>query len=355
MIPALNIARELRFRHPDIEIVFVGTSRGIEVDLVPREGFELDLLPVVPLSRKPSMSWFRFPFALLKSINAVSRRIRKFDADVVIATGGYASGPAIIASKITRRPLLLCEQNSYPGLTTRIGSLFASVMCTGLPGAKEHLCRCSRVHETGNPVEFGIQDKSRDEIIRGFDLNPELGLLLATGGSQGSARINFALTEIVNARELPDGYSLLWQTGKDKHFAVLAGIEEVPENVSIVPFISPMSEAYFAADMVIGRCGALTLSEIAVFGLPGILVPYPFATADHQMKNASVFEEAGAAVVIADSELDGKSLSSSIDMIVGDENVKKEMAVKMKSLGNPDALRTIADIVEQLVHERGKK
>ena len=354
LIPALNIARELRFRHPDIEIIFVGTQRGIERDLVPREGFDLELLPVVSLSRRPSTSWFRFPFALLKSVKMVSRMIRRIDADVILATGGYVSGPAMIAAWLRRRPLVLCAQNSYPGLTTRIGSLFAKVVCTGLPGAKEHLWRRSAVRATGNPVDFYRPKSSREEIIRGFELNPDLGLILATGGSQGAASINRALTEMLKTRGLPDGYSLLWQTGKNKYYGVLSEIGSVPENVAIVPFISPMSEAYLAADMAIGRCGALTLSEIALFGLPAILIPYPYATADHQMKNARVFGEVGAAIVIPDEKLDGEALSKAIDEITGDDAHRKEMAEAAASLGKETALREIADIVEEIANKRHK-
>jgi len=336
----------LRACHPDIDIVFVGTSRGIETELVPREGFRLELLPVVPLSRKPSPSWIAFPFVLFKSIMKVVRLIRREKIDIVVATGGYVAGPAILGSWLSGRPLVLCEQNSYPGLTSRVGSVFAKVVCTGLSGAENFLWRKSRIVETGNPVDIVCTERSREEILQGFKLDPSKKTLLVTGGSQGSQRINSAMLELLAEKAIPEGWSILWQTGRGKHFGVLAEIDSVPENVAIVPFISPMCEAYIASDAVVCRCGALTLSEIACYGVPAVLVPYPFAAGDHQRKNAESFAEAGAGFVIEDAKLDGKRLSEELSKIIDDEKNAK-MSENMRSLGRPEATRNIVDIVEK--------
>ncbi len=354
MIPALNIARELRSRHPGIEVIFIGTQRGLESDLVPREGFELAFVPVVPLSRRPSTSWFRFPFALLKSIATTMRIIRKRKIDIVVATGGYASGPAIIASWLSRRPLVLCEQNSYPGITSRVGSIFASVVCSGLPGARDYLCKRSQLIETGNPIDIICTSRTREQVIAGFNLDPAKRLLLVTGGSQGSAKINGAILELIKNNGLPEGWSLLWQTGKDKYYPVLSQTEGMHKDVTIVPFISPLCEAYLACDAIICRCGALTLSEISYYGIPAILIPYPFAAGDHQRKNAETFAGEGAAVVLDDAELTGSKLSQALGGIICDEALRLEMSSKMRKLGRPDATRDIADIIEKTAKKQGK-
>ncbi len=270
------------------------------------------------------------------------------DAQVVVATGGYVAGPAIIAGWLTRRPVVLCEQNSFPGLTSRAGSLFARKVCLGLPGAKGHLWRKSKATLTGNPVAIKPPAMTATEIKAKFGLKRELPMVLITGGSQGAASINRAVVEMIESSGLPSGVQLLWQTGAGKEDEIKAELSSCPERVSIVPFISPMSEAYVIANIVVARCGALTLSEIAAFGLPALLVPYPYATADHQRRNAEAFSEAGAAIVVQDSEISGDTFREVILELMSDEERRKQMAEASKKLGRPEALKEIVDIIENL-------
>ena len=348
MIPALNIARELKFHQPKIDIIFVGTSRGLESELVPREGFRLEMLPVVPLSRKPSLNWFRFPFALLKSIFRTIKIIKKERIGVVVATGGYAAGPAILASWLTGRPLLLCEQNSYPGLTSRVGSIFADIVCIGLSGSKQFFWKKSHIVETGNPVDAECSDKKQEQILEKFSLDSKKKILLITGGSQGSMKINKAVLEFIQTGGKPEEWSILWQTGKNKYYGILAKLSKSYEDVIIVPFITTMCEAFEIADLVVSRCGALSLSEIACYGIPAILVPYPFAAGDHQKKNAEAFEKKGAAVIIQDDKLDGNEIAKVFMSITCDSNKLGEMSKGMKELAKPEATNEIIKLIDGL-------
>lgn len=336
-------------RHPEADIRFVGTVRGIENKIVREEGYPLELLPVVPLSRKFSWNWFRFPIALLKSIIKTSKLIKAMDAQIVIATGGYVAGPAVFAGWLRRKPIVLNEQNSYPGLTTRISSLFATRVCLGLPGAKKYLWKKSGAELTGNPVEIPAEKPNRDIIRSKYGLDPNAFTVLVTGGSQGAGSINRAVIELLKSGDFPEKAQILWQTGERKFEKVREQLGLAPPNIVITPFIRLMWEAYHAADVVIARCGALTLSEISIFGLPAILVPYPYAAADHQRINALNFAKAGAAVVLSDEELTGKSLASALNDIFGDEKKREKMARASKQLGRPSALKIIVRIIEKLL------
>ncbi len=339
-------------RHPGADIRFVGTARGLENKIVPEEGFWLELIPVVPFSRKPSWSWVKFPFVLLQSIIKTIGLIRRSGAEVVVATGGYVSGPALVAGWLLRKPIVLCEQNSYPGFTTRAGSLLASKVCLGLPGARKHLWRKSRVIQTGNPVRLPSQDEHMPEIKTRLGLSEDRLTVLVTGGSQGAASINRAVLEMILSGKLPDNCQMLWQTGSDKFADIERRLSPVPKNVRIVPFIRPMWEAFVSSDIVVARCGALTLSEIAVFGLPAVLVPYPHAAADHQRLNALTFAGAGAAKVISDGELSGEMLFNVLNEMIRNDGMRKRMSKASKSLGRPGALTEIVNIIEEVMSKK---
>jgi len=321
---------------------------------VPEEGFELRLLPVVPLPRRISTGLIKFPLALLKSISKTIGIIKDNNIQLVIATGGYVAGPAILAAWLCRCPLILCEQNSYPGLTTRLGSLFAKVVCLGFEQATNKLWRKSRAVTVGNPVNIEEIDNSKTELRKelGFDAN--WPLIFITGGSQGAAKINQAVFDMVEKNMLPRDVQILWQTGTAKYDEFAKKLNLKSSNVKIVPFIREMGKAYKACDLIVARCGALTLSEISAFGLPSLLIPYPYAAADHQRKNAKLFEKEGAAVIIQDKQLDGKTLYRNTIELLGNIKKREDMATNSRKLGKQKALSEIADIVETFFDDEGK-
>jgi len=274
------------------------------------------------------------------------------DIDVVVAAGGYVAGPAVFAGWLTRKPVVLCEQNSYPGLTSRIGSLFARAVCLGLPGAKKHLWRKSRAVLTGNPVNLPRGDVDKAWVREKLGLKPRGVVVLITGGSQGAASINRAVMQMLERADLPENAQLLWQTGADKFDDIASKLPSSAKRVKVLPFIRPMWEAYATADIIVARCGALTLSEIAVFGLPAILVPYPYAAADHQRLNAIVFAEAGAAMVIQDDELTGKTLALALADLIADDNRRTQMGKSAESLAKPNALDEIIVTIEDIASSR---
>ncbi|HDR90764.1 MAG TPA: UDP-N-acetylglucosamine--N-acetylmuramyl-(pentapeptide) pyrophosphoryl-undecaprenol N-acetylglucosamine transferase, partial [candidate division Zixibacteria bacterium] len=235
---------------------------------------------------------------------------------------------------------------------TRISSLFATRICLGLPGAKSHLWRKSRAELTGNPVEIPAEMPEVSDVRRRLGLEPDMLTILVTGGSQGAESINRAIIELIEKNGLPEKVQMLWQTGQSKFDDVRDALGDVPKNVVLKPFIRPMWEAYRSADIVVARCGALTLSEISIFGLPGILVPYPFAAADHQRLNALSFAKAGASMVLSDEEISGNSLAKALQELIKDEKKREKMARASRELGRPSALNEIVITIEKILEEK---
>ena len=345
LFPALAVAGELRRRHPDAAIVFVGGKRGLETRLVPQAGFPLRTLPVSGL--KGTKLGGRL-LAGVAAAFAVGRCCTWFLANrpgLVVGAGGYASGPAVLAAWLLRVPTMLMEQNHFPGATNRWLAPRADAVCVPSGVAKARLRGIGLV--TGNPVrpEFAAIGPSPNA--------PRMALLVF-GGSRGARSINRAmLAALPQLAAMTPPPRIVHQTGPEEHQAVdLAYAKHPGLEADVRPFLDDMPHRLADADLVVCRAGATTLAELAASGRPAILVPFPFAADDHQRANAEAVRDAGAAVVIEDRNFDGARCAAEIAALALDRPRRLRMATAALTLARPDAAAAIADVSDALLDRK---
>ncbi len=339
LFPALAIAEELRRVRPNTEIIFVGTKHKIEARVVPQHAYDFRTIWISGFHRMFRLSNFLFPIkvivALMQSINLV----RMIKPDVVIGTGGYVAGPVLYAASMLGVPTIIHESNSYPGVTTRLLSKRADRVFLTFESTREYLKRKDNVEVVGNPTRANLENVTREEGARFFDLDPMKKTLLVFGGSLGAASINRAVRGAL--KNLTDGgIQVIWQTGD------LAAAVEVsttkPATVWTGKFIDRIDCAYAAADLVLCRAGATALAELTRLGKPAILVPYPQASEGHQQVNAEAMVHSGAAEIILDHELMQRA-QNAILRLMGDDSTRAQMSEASRQLGRPDAAHIIVD------------
>lgn len=341
LYPGIAIAEEVIRRRG--EVLFVGTSRGLEARVVPAAGYSLELLEVSGLKRMGPWAMARglarVPPALARSWGI----LRRFRPDVVLGVGGYASGPVVLAAALGRLPTAIQEQNSVPGFTNRMLGRFARAVFIAFEEARAHF-KADKIHLTGNPV----RRRFLNAVAATGPRRRGRGLLVV-GGSQGARAVNdlvIGVVEILAKRgSLPP---IVHQTGpsdldrcKERYAALGAAVDARP-------FIEDMVTAYADAALVIGRAGALTLAELAVLGRPAVLVPLPTATDDHQRRNAEAFAAAGAAVLVDQKSASAAALADLVQGLLADERRLEGMATAMAALGRPSAAAAIVDQLEAL-------
>jgi UDP-N-acetylglucosamine--N-acetylmuramyl-(pentapeptide) pyrophosphoryl-undecaprenol N-acetylglucosamine transferase len=347
--PAIAIANEFKYRFPDSDILFIGTRKGLEKELVPRNNYKLEFISVKGLSRGLRKELFILPFYILKSLLESRTVLRKHQPDIVVGTGGYVSLPVLLMASLLRKKTLIQEQNSYPGISTRILAVFANRVCLSYQDSIRYFPLKGKLKVLGNPIRKEIISGNREEGLRKFDLNPDKKTVFILGGSQGSRKINQAIREGINYLEQPGNIQLLWQTGNRDFEEIREFMKGINLNSTILPFIQDMASAYAVSDLLVCRAGALTLAEVTACGKPSILIPYPFATADHQRYNAMSLKEKGAAEVILEKEVKGENLVILIVELLKDENRLKEMSRNAKMLAKPMAVSQIVDEMEELL------
>ncbi len=344
VFPGIALAEEFSTRHHENEVLFVGTERGIEREAVPRAGYPIEFIEVVGLKRKGVLGLarglLRLPRALFQALGIV----RRYRPGIVIAVGGYASGPVALAAWLLRVPVVVQEQNALPGLTTRVVSRFARRIFVAFEAARSHL-PARKVLLTGNPIRQALMENFlRPTPPRPADAAPGL---LVFGGSQGARALNEALVGAVGQlRARFPNLKVVHQTGEREHDTVVAAYREAGllETVDVRPFIHEMSEAYADCDVVVCRAGATTLAEITVCKKASILVPFPFAADDHQTVNAKALADAGAAVLLPQGELTPERLAGEVAGLLGDAGRRKAMERAAGLMGHPEAAREIADV-----------
>ncbi|MGB9105654.1 MAG: undecaprenyldiphospho-muramoylpentapeptide beta-N-acetylglucosaminyltransferase [Terriglobales bacterium] len=338
VIPALAIARELRDKF-GAEIIFVGTSRGLETRLVPEAGFQLKLIDVGQLKNVSAMTRLKTLFALPRAIFAASQILREFRPDVVIGVGGYASGPAMLAAALSSVPAVAFEPNFVPGFANRVVAPMIAVAAVQFPETR-HWFRRSIV--TGVPVRhafFGIPPRPP-----GADPT-----LLLFGGSQGAHALNRALIEALPTLiERVPGLRVIHQTGERDYSEAQADYLRAGISAEVSPFIHDMPGAFARADLVICRSGASTVAEIAAAGKPAIFVPFPRAADDHQRRNAEALSSKNAAILIPESELAPPKLADTAAQLLNDPARLRAMGAAAHRLAHPDAAGEIARLAAQL-------
>lgn len=349
--PAIAIANALREKEPDIQILFVGALDKMEMEKVPRAGYEIVGLPIVGIKREVSADNLAFPFKLVKSLLKARSVIKSFKPDVAVGVGGFASGPLLMMASLAGIPILIQEQNSYAGITNKILSKKAGTICVAYPGMEAFFPK-EKIKLLGNPVRKDILDVSakREAARSHFKLSGTRKTLFVMGGSLGARSINLAinggLERLINA-----GYQVLWQTGKGFVDKALETVETLGgENVKAFEFIYEMDLAYSVADVVVSRAGALSVSELCLAEKPAILVPYPAASEDHQTKNAMSLVEQNAAMLIRDADASGSLISEALNLL-GNTVKQEELKQNIKKLGRPAAASEIAGEVLKLVRK----
>jgi UDP-N-acetylglucosamine--N-acetylmuramyl-(pentapeptide) pyrophosphoryl-undecaprenol N-acetylglucosamine transferase len=342
--PGIAIADALESAAPGIEVFFMGRAGSIEERLVGRTGRGFVAVPSKGLKRSADLGNLAVPFVVLAGYFRALCVLAARRPAVAVGTGGFVSMPPMLAARTLGIPVVLQEQNSYPGLATRVLSRMASVVHTSFEETTEHLPRARRVQLSGNPVRSDFEAADRGEARAKLGLPADATVVLLVGGSRGARRINEAVSDAA-ARLAGMGLSLIAQTGADDHATVRKALVGAGVSSIVEPFFDDVATAYAACDIVVARSGASTIAEIEITGRPSLLVPYPFATEGHQMKNAQAVAAAGAAVVIPDEELTGERLADEIELLLKDGARLALMAQRARTLARPDAAEQVAESI----------
>jgi UDP-N-acetylglucosamine--N-acetylmuramyl-(pentapeptide) pyrophosphoryl-undecaprenol N-acetylglucosamine transferase len=346
VFPAIAIARELKKELPATEILFVGALGRLEMTKVPEAGFRIEGLPVRGFNRKNLLKNVSVVADLMKSMKRARAILRWFTPDVVVGVGGYASGPVGKAAGRAGIPVVIQEQNSYAGVTNRLLAKYAVSICVAYEGMEKYF-PTEKIILTGNPVreEILASSVSREEAFSFFGIPRDHEVILALGGSLGAGSVNKALME--NAEMLRGKkVFLLWQTGRGDYEDIKKEIKtKALENVQVTAFIEQMEMAYAAAEVIISRAGAGTISELAVVGKSVILVPSPNVAEDHQTKNALALTQKEAALMVRDDETTEKLPALALELL-GDEERRKHLSANLQKLARPEATK---DIVREII------
>ena len=341
--PAVAIANELKSRFPDAEFLFVGAQDKMEMQKVPQAGYKIKGLWIAGLQRKLTLQNAIFPIKLTSSLWKSRSIIRKFKPDVAVGTGGFASGPLLQMANLLNIPSVIQEQNSYPGITNKLLGKNANAICVAYENL-ERFFPASKIRLTGNPVRQDILDidSKRSEAIAYFNLDNNKKTLLVIGGSLGARRINQLIAKEMDFL-LHHNLQIIWQCGNlyMSDYTRFSGVE----NVQVLSFIDRMDLIYAAADFVISRAGASSVSELCLVGKPVIFIPSPNVAEDHQTKNAKAVADKNGALILKESDLDEK-FESIFNTLIHDENLQKNLSQNIKKLAKPNATK---DIVEQII------
>lgn len=352
IFPALSIAGEIRARMPEAEILFVGALGKMEMERVPAAGFPIMGLPVIGMPRKLSPKIFLFLWKLFLSMREARRIIRDFKPDVAVGVGGFASGPVLKAAVRKKVPAILQEQNSYAGVTNKLLAAKVRRVCVAYPGMEKYF-PAGKIILTGNPVRQSLMEPvDRKVALNAFGLVSTGPVILIIGGSLGARTLNESVMANL-ALIAGSDVQLIWQTGKIYYREMTERLKAFhPENLKILEFLSDMNLAYGAADLVISRAGAGTISEICLLGKPSVLVPSPNVAEDHQTKNAMALVERNAAVLVKDSEANEKLLQAAFDL-VKDRNRLEMLSASALQLARPDATARIVDVILKETETKG--
>jgi UDP-N-acetylglucosamine--N-acetylmuramyl-(pentapeptide) pyrophosphoryl-undecaprenol N-acetylglucosamine transferase len=350
IFPAVAIANEIKRLVPDVEILFVGALGKMEMEKVPAAGYKIIGVPIVGFQRKFTLSNLKLPFLIIQSLFQTRKIVTEFKPDVVVGTGGYASGPLLKAATSKGIPALLQEQNSYAGITNKILSKRASKICVAYEGMEEFFAK-EKIILTGNPVRQDITDifSKRDEGFDYFKFEKNRKVILVVGGSLGAKGINEAMSEGL-ALLADKNIQLIWQTGKTYYeIAKQQIISFESKNMKAVDFISRMDLAYAVADVVVSRAGAGAISELCIVKKPSILVPLLTAAEDHQTKNAMALVNKKAAILVRDNQAKNYLVKEAIALIEN-EMLCDELSKNCASLARPDSTNKIAHEVLKLAN-----
>lgn len=339
--PAIAIANELKLQFPDAEFLFVGAKDKMEMQKVPQAGYEIKGLWIAGLQRKLTLQNMMFPLKLASSLLESKRIIKQFKPNVVIGTGGFASGPLLQAAGSAGIPTVVQEQNSFPGITNKLLSKKANAICVAYENLERFFPK-EKIVLTGNPVRQDLIDidSKRDEAITFYGLDPNKKTLLVLGGSLGARKIN-QLIEKELQNFLSQNVQIIWQCGK-LYFEEYKKFNQL--NVKVIDFIERMDFVYASADVIISRAGASSVSELCIVGKPVIFIPSPNVAEDHQTKNAQAIVDAKGAILLKEIQLENE-FSIVFEALLKDEGKQQQLSANIKKLARPDATKQIVEAI----------
>lgn len=353
IFPAIAIADCLKKRFPQADILFIGAKNRMEMDRVPKAGYPIEGLWISGFKRELSLDNLSFPFKLLSSMINARRIIKRFKPDVVVGVGGFASGPTMKTASSLNIPIVIQEQNSFPGVTNKLVAKKAERICVAYNDMDRWFPK-DKIVLTGNPLRNNIKplDDQKEECLKFFELDPDKKTILLVGGSQGALGINKGISAMLDTFKNND-YQMIWQTGT--HYYDKA-VEEVKNNglqsrIKCTVFIDRMDMAYAAADVVISRAGAMSISELSLLRKAVVFVPLPTAAEDHQTKNAMSLVKENAALMVKNSETETELLPTVFSLMENEEK-QNEMKDNIAKFAKPNAAEDIVDQIEMIINKK---
>jgi UDP-N-acetylglucosamine--N-acetylmuramyl-(pentapeptide) pyrophosphoryl-undecaprenol N-acetylglucosamine transferase len=344
--PGIAIANKLKELHPNSQITFVGVKNRIETKIVPKEGYPLKTVFIKSFPRKFGIKTISFFFSLLIGMVQSILLLLRYKPHVVVGTGGYVSYPVVYAAYLLKIPTLIQEQNSFPGIATRVLASKVDEVHLAFEEAINYLKKVRNKEKfkiTGNPIRLRSERVDRSSALKKFDLDQNKRTLHLFGGSQGAAPLNQALVEALSG--LSTNIQIIWQTGEPDHNRIRTECQKYPHKIFVQPFFFNMADAYTAADLALCRAGAITIGELVQVAVPAIFVPLPHAAEGHQDKNARLLVEANASEMILQRDLTGALLKEKIEQLIFDDKKLDQFKQNLKKFYYPDAAGEIANQV----------
>ncbi len=353
--PGISIANKIKEQEPNSEIIFIGTNRGLEKDLVPRAGYKLKTIDAYGLN-------FKEPDKIIKTLKGfreARKIIKEFKPDVVIGTGGYICGAVITEANRLKIPTLLHESNAFPGKAVKMLSRITDCILVGFEDAKQRLNTAKKVVVTGNPTkirDLNLSKERKEKIIKDeIGMDPKKPILLVFGGSQGAKAINDAVIKIIKAKSNKN-YQIIWAPGPIQYNIIKdelqsssnINIDKIP-NTKIYPYIYNMEEIMNISDLFICRSGAMTINEVSIVGKPAIFIPLPGVSQNHQEYNARVLEKIGAAKIILNKDLENTDLNAYVENIIYNKELLSKMGKKAKEVSDINALDKIYKEIKKCI------
>ncbi len=349
--PAIAIADAIKSEHVETEIRFVGTKNHMEWQAVPKAGYDIENVWISGFHRRLTAKNLLFPIKLITALAQSFSILSRFKPDVVVSCGGYVAGPVGWVAGKRSIPVVIQEQNSFPGVTNRLLAKFATKIFTAFEEADRFL-PASKTMITGNPTRSTLTQVDKKTGLNAFGFNDSHPVLLVMGGSGGAKSINEAILENLDELHHKAGLQIIWQCGSRYYDELTTKVDEASyPKLRLTAFIDSMPEAYAAADLVISRAGASSCSEFMMIGMPSVLIPSPNVAGDHQTQNAQAMADAGASVLVKDQEATS-AISELISKLINDQHRLKEMNKAALALAKPDAAKTIAQEILTLAKSR---
>lgn len=354
--PGIAIANKIKQEEPGSKIVFVGTTRGLENDLVPRAGYELKTIEAYGLSKKLSFQNIAKLYKTFKGYGEAKKIIKEFEPDIVIGTGGYICGATITAANKLHIPTILHESNAFPGKAVTMLSKKTDCILVSFDDAKKRIKNAKKIVHTGTPTKIRkreYDENKKNDIKKKLGLKLGLPTILVFGGSQGAKAINEAIIEIAK-KNLNKNYQIMWATGPEQYVIIKGQFEDINlsinniKNMKIVPYIYDMEEVMNVSDVIVARSGAMTITEISNLGKPSILVPLPNVSNDHQLYNAKVLEDIGAAKIILNKDLNCEKLDLEIQNIINYPQIIEKMGKNAEKIASNDAINRIYKEIKKI-------